>query len=248
MSAARPWKGSRLGRCPARGSRLSPPYEDERTDPGDVPKHAFFLTETPRLSSPRHARAETATLTGPRSEPACPAALTAGGPGGGPAGRPRRAYQPQEGGAQHRRDEPSQRAPGPAAPPGARRPRLLRRGLGLQEPLPGRGGRGPAGLQCQLQLGGSRSSLAGPPSAPNPGTRSRARPRPAVGSARSHTPPRGAAGARRAPSCDPPRAGRCHVAEMWLLANRGLFSGRKLAWLPRRPGSWRLGERVLGGS
>lgn len=63
--------------------------------------------------------------------------------------------QTQEGGTQDHRDEPAQHASRPAAPPGARRRRIRRRGLGLEEPLPGSRGPGPTEFQLQLQLGGS---------------------------------------------------------------------------------------------
>lgn len=81
-------------------------------------------------------------------------------PGGSrPPPAPPAAYQPQEGGAQHRGGEPAQRALGPGAPPGAgRRLRLgLRRSRVQEEPLPSSRGPGLTELQFQLQLGGSKT-------------------------------------------------------------------------------------------
>lgn len=67
------------------------------------------------------------------------------------------SHQPHEGGVEDQRGEPEQHTPGSAAAPG-RLPLTGRRwdlGGVLQEPLPGRRGHGPGGLQFQLQLGGS---------------------------------------------------------------------------------------------
>ena len=73
------------------------------------------------------------------------------------------SHQTQEGGTQDHGDEPAQHASRPAAPPGTRHRLILRRGLGLEEPLPGTRGPGPAEFQLQLQLGGSGEAVLLPP-------------------------------------------------------------------------------------
>lgn len=82
----------------------------------------------------------------------------------GPRGRSGRSHQPQEGGTQDHGDEPAVQTPGPAAPPRARRRfrLILRRGLGLEEPLPGSRGPGALEFQFQLQLGGSGDAVLQP--------------------------------------------------------------------------------------
>lgn len=74
------------------------------------------------------------------------------------------SHQPQEGGTQEDGDEPAQHAVCPAAPPGAHHclRLILRRGLGLEKPLPGSRGPGPTGFQFQLHRGGSRAAVSLP--------------------------------------------------------------------------------------